>query len=149
MIALVTIPIYLAWLTCFATREAANDAWSIGQGHHIDHRVEWTSRCAAALIVSSPVLWFCFSPLLVLGWLGMLAFGFSALFRYRLNKARGLSPWYMSTSNHYDGFFIRITIWWNSLFRPSSDPDLAGRIAYGVEVALFLVGIAIVVRQML
>jgi hypothetical protein len=103
---LLTILLYLGWLVYFTNREAANDAWSISQGQAINHRREWTQRCAAAVITSALWLWFFFSPLFVLGWLTMTAFGFSAFFRYRLNRLRGKHACYVSASSSvYDAFF--------------------------------------------
>lgn len=86
-------------------------------GESLDHAPMWGFRAGvvAALAVVAWLLanheasqhWSVVLPLLGFG-----AFAFSALFRYRLNKRRGLDWRYMSPSAWYDYGFLMLTGAW-------------------------------------
>jgi hypothetical protein len=98
---------------------AHDDAEQIAQNHPVNHTEQWIVR---ALVVGIPWL-LLFGPLKVIA----AAFVFSSLFRYKLNKLRGLEWWYVSESNIYDRVFIGIA---------AGDIRLAGTTAYGVEIVI-------------
>lgn len=90
-------------LTTLALAElsARDDARQIRRGLIIDHAMQWYIR---ALVVIGVCLVFCV-PWLSIGLAGL----FSAVFRWRLNKLRGLDWRYVSPSSWYDWQFIRLT----------------------------------------
>ena len=127
---------FLVWAV--AQNEASTDYKAIMAGVHIDHRKEWTQRAVivgGAAVLCLILLSACALPgLLLVG-----AFGFSALFRYRLNTLRTLSPFYVSPSNYYDKFFLGLT---NIGVTDDNEYDInaAGRLAYIVEASLSAAG---------
>lgn len=101
----------------FAREEAKIDAWLISLHMRIDHPKAWCFRVTVmALIVSLLTLvvelWQAVPLLAISG------ASFSASFRYRLNKMRGMHTCYISPwSNVYDGLFYRLYMWSYTLFR--------------------------------
>ena len=143
--------LFYGLLTGFLLLAAASDHEALRTNGTIDHTMNWIARSIAALVMASPYLIYAKSFLFALAMLSSAAFGFSALFRYRLNKLRGKHPCYVSPSSWYDSLFLGLT-WW-----PVQREDLiedwhvyegihrtrrAGRLAYIVEVVLFTLGAA-------
>ena len=139
-------------LTTLALAElsARDDARQIRRNLIIDHVMQWYIR---ALVVLGVCLVFCV-PWLSIGLAGL----FSAVFRWRLNRLRGLDVRYVSPSNWYDWQFIRHTLawvnkrdYWNRVrefhginyFEPAGTPEYpvrihrAGTIAYIFEGLVF------------
>lgn len=81
-------------------------------GESLDHAPMWQFRALCVVILSIPAAhllgnWWTLVPLWVMG-----AFGFSAAFRYRLNRLRGLDWRYCSPSSWYDyGFLVLSGAW--------------------------------------
>ena len=138
METIITLCAFAFFVWAIAQNEAATDHKTIAAGVHIDHRKEWTQR--AVIVGGAAVL--CLILLSVCALPGLLlvgAFGFSALFRYRLNTLRTLSPFYVSPSNYYDRFFLGLT---NIGVTDDNEYDInaAGRLAYIVEATLSVAG---------
>ena len=107
MTTIITIILHVLITALFARIEAHEDYGEISNGEYIDHRRSWLYRAAIMGCVSAGAmiaLRWNFHWTVILGFILMSAFGFSAVFRSRLNRLRGLSPWYLSpSSNMYDG----------------------------------------------
>lgn len=153
------IPIHLSPLLFyvivlgFAVTEARSDFDTISAGIDVNHTERWTVRAICVAVTASP--WIVY----VIGWgfalalLGSAAFGFSALFRWRLNGLRGKHPCYVSPSSWYDSLFLSLTWWpvqregliedWHMLM-DRQRTRRAGRLAYVVEAVLFTAGAAYV-----
>lgn len=118
--------LFTAFVLWYADFEAKDDAQEIAAHREIDHSAQWLTRAAVFgsvwyllwVLVGKPSTW----PLL----LGH-AFLFSAVFRWRLNRLRGLPYWYLSTSSAYDSVFIMLAIGY---------VPRAGRIAYAFELTV-------------
>jgi hypothetical protein len=108
MVALIALTVVIAlW-------SSRDDARQIERGEEVHHATQWVAR---ALVVGALTLW------LADWWdaIGMAAL-FNITFRFDLNMRRGL-PWdYVSYSNYYDSFFIRLY------------GDGAGEMAYALEL---------------
>ena len=109
------------------------DKVRIAGGHEIMHVPRWVIRAA---LVSIAALLFG-HPWMVLGLWGL----FSAVFRFALNRWRGLDWRYVSPSNWYDRTFMEFAgYWWSSWDGfDTNDVHRAGTIAYIVEVVAFVV----------
>lgn len=156
---------FIAVVYYIAIFEADKDAFAIEAHLKIDHAAGWCRRALGIMVPAGIVClalpsWWTLLPLLVLG-----AFLFSAVFRARLNKLRGLdwryvAPW----SNYYDRVFYAVacfmehrTWWWSG----PRWPDLArfyhqenykltvdkvheaGRLAYITEITLSLLSLVV------
>lgn len=106
--------VYFAIIAAFALFFAHYCAWDdniqTSKNEAIHHIKQWLIRAGvavAAITIISGV-----GEVLTLRMFGLMsvavAFLFSAWFRYRLNKLRGLDWWYISISNYYDRFFISV-----------------------------------------
>lgn len=112
--AVLTFGIVLAFFAyCFAQIEAEHDAQAIANHEPINHRQGWMQR--AGIVVSVVAAFYCFTALLWGGllWpcvllLVMAAAVFSCEFRRSLNELRGLDRYFVSGSNAYDRFFMRM-----------------------------------------
>lgn len=149
---------FIAVVYYIAIFEADKDAFAIEAHLKIDHAAGWCRRALGIMVPAGIVClalpsWWCILPLLVLG-----AFLFSAVFRYRLNKLRGLHPCYVAPwSNVYDRVFYAISILaWSDrdilemdrdwYFKPGfrlvkGDVHRAGRLAYITESTLVALSI--------
>jgi len=127
-----------------ALSEGEHDARTIMRGAYIDHVRGWLVRASFMVLCGAAVIsiFGAFTLQVVLGMSLISAFGFSALFRYRLNKVRSLSPYYVSPSNYYDRFFISITNI-GAVKDEEYDINSAGRVAYITEGVLFTVGVVL------
>lgn len=157
--------LFYGLLTGFLLLEAASDREAIRTNGTIDHTMNWIARAIAALVMASPYLIYAKSFWFALAMLCSAAFGFSALFRWRLNKLRGKHPCYVSPSSWYDfGYMVILgehrphrrwtwsnwkacvlnSHWINYELSPSYTKSIhrAGRLAYIVEVVLFTLGAA-------
>jgi hypothetical protein len=113
--------ILTVFTVAFALWCAADDAEEIAHGKYIRHKLQWVLR---AIAVGVPCLLFGV-PFFAIG----LAFLFSAVFRFRLNRLRGLDWRYVSASNIYDSVFI-----WAARGRVHR----AGTIAYITELVVVI-----------
>jgi hypothetical protein len=143
--------ILTVFTVAFALWCAADDAEEIAHGKYIRHKLQWVLR---AIAVGVPCLLFGV-PFFAIG----LAFLFSAVFRFRLNRLRGLSVWYIGPwSSLYDRlfaalFYMRWPNWLDVLLMRDDYIEFgnvgfihrAGRIAYAVEVVIFAAVTALVV----
>ena len=145
---IILLLIYIALVALFASEEARADAIDIRNGKPIRHADAWKERaCVAAfgaLIVSAMHLFWVWG-LGVFLWhfagLCVVAVGaFTPVFRWRLNRLRGMDARYVSGSNVYDTVFIilageKVThrLW----------AHRAGLIAYLVELLALLIGCGI------
>ena len=93
----------------FAQIESADDYAQIQRKETIDHAQQWLMRGTMTVLY----LLFCGE----LWWAFGLAGLFSAVFRFQLNKKRGLDWRYVSPSNLYDYVWLFIT-WFRHLSRP-------------------------------
>lgn len=173
--SLIAFLVHLTVVYVFAQAEAWSDHMLIKNGYSIDHVRAWFIR-AGVIALSMVILVPLFGPFegndlmgfnlwTVLGFCLMSAFGFSAVFRYQLNKERELSPWYVSPSSHYDWFFIRLThagidgqrkdaIEWHSerytrLGVYKDDINSAGQLAYTIEAVLFSGALVMAISQII
>lgn len=112
-----------------ALSEGKDDAQRIANGERIDHAAEWTERAGMVGIT-------CVSLYLISPWAGILdlllsmlgcAMLFAFVHRLTLNKLRGLDWRYISPSNLYDSFFLRLS---------KEDVNKGGMLAYAVEAML-------------
>ena len=140
MIATIASLAYAAIVLAFAEQCSKWDAEEIAyrianNGESLDHAPMWKFRAGfvAALALGvwlfasheAPQHWSLLLPLLGFG-----AFAFSAWFRYRLNKRRGLDWRYVSYGNDYDWFYI-------ATFSDYGDGHYrAGTIAYITEITI-------------
>ena len=127
--------------TLLALYSSSDDFKEIVAGEKIRHGLQWLFRAAVVTLV-------CYLTKCLLFAIP-LAFLFSALFRYKLNKKRGLDWRYVSPSNHYDWFFIRMTMgrytrsealedWF--ILGLCQDANRAGLLAYIFEAIVFTAG---------
>jgi hypothetical protein len=154
------LPLFIAVVILFARECASWDHEEIVYrirtgGESLDHGPMWWFRAFMVGLLSVPAAhfmgnWLALMPLLLIG-----AFGFSAVFRYRLNKLRGLdwryvAPW----SNYYDRVWYAIACrYWftkgmlrshrillkdyhKSTISDGSDIHRAGTIAYITELTI-------------
>ena len=114
---IILLLIYIALVALFASEEARADAIDIRNGKPIRHADAWKERaCVAAfgaLIVSAMHLFWVWG-LGVFLWhfagLCVVAVGaFTPVFRWHLNRLRGMDARYISPSNDYDALFIRLS----------------------------------------
>ena len=138
---------YAACVLAFAEQCSKWDAEEISyrianNGESLDHAPMWKFRAGfvAALALGVVILANYERgdvPLsLLLPLLGFGAFAFSAWFRYRLNKRRGLDWRYVSASNHYDRAFLFVS---HVLPVACEDDEWAhrgGTIAYITEITI-------------
>jgi len=102
------IILYSVAMLIFAHNEAEHDYELIKNHKYVDHIKGWMRRFSISSIILLPlgilffIKWWQFITLSIMG-----AVIFSSYFKYKLNTLRGLSPHYVSTSNHYDSFFIK------------------------------------------
>ena len=123
--------LFLAAILWVASLEAHADVSAIAKNIRIDHAEQLLERCIAITVAACLiVLAWCvtFGPSF-LGWRytlwPVLAWGaFTPSFRYMLNKWRNLPTLYISPSNAYDRFWLRI------------GKDAAP--AYATEIAVFI-----------
>jgi hypothetical protein len=144
--------ILTVFTVAFALWCAADDAEEIAQGKYIRHKLQWVLR---AIVVGVPCL-LLGVPFFAIG----LAFLFSAVFRFRLNRLRGLDWRYVSPSNWYDYLFLMASCawwwkprkwsswknWWSFMQQGhlgyyldgeyAKQVHYAGAIAYGVEIVI-------------
>ena len=159
----------------FARAEAWSDHMLIKNGYSIDHVRAWFIR-AGVIALSMVILVPFFGPFegndlmgfnlwTVLGFCLMSAFGFSAVFRHKLNKERNLSPLYVAPwSNWCDmamwmatNFLARHPWNWEDLRERYFDGEKrwvksihrAGRLAYIIEAVLFAIGLAMALSQII
>jgi hypothetical protein len=90
-------------LQCAAWDYEAIQYRILHNGQNLDHAPMWRFR-AFAVTAAACIVWWFGVPVVPL--LGLGAFGFSALFRWRLNTLRGLDWRYVRDSNEYDWLFI-------------------------------------------
>lgn len=146
----------LAVLWLHAWEEAEDDAETIANHGTINH-----GRALAGRVAVGALCWACaalaglatgtsLSPILLLipaGWAW-----WTMLFRWTLNRARGLDWWYISPSNWYDWQFLRqftfgkmqqgewIDSW--PVWGRTESARRAGTLAYAFEAAVFIASIA-------
>jgi hypothetical protein len=139
----------------FAVWCACDDDRQIAMNKPVRHVRQWLLR-ASVVTLLCVVIGF---PWLAIGLAGL----FSAVFRYSLNRLRGLSPWYIAPwSNLYDRAAMSVTVaaryfaryhkwWWpndrevamwmdgyvSGFDWAKKDIHRAGRIAYAVELLTF------------
>lgn len=122
-----TVAYIVAYL--FARAEGKDDAQRISNGEKIDHAAEWTERAGMVGIT-------CLSLYLISPWasildliLSMVGCGalFASVHRFTLNKSRGLEVTYISPSNLYDSFFLKLA---------DQDVQRGGVIAYTLEAII-------------
>jgi hypothetical protein len=82
----------------FAVWCAFDDDLQIAMNKPVRHVRQWLLRASAVTLMCVVIG----LPWLAIGLAGL----FSAVFRYALNRLRGLSPWYVSPSNWYDWFWL-------------------------------------------
>jgi hypothetical protein len=143
------------WL--FSQYCAWDDTREINQGVTIKHRHQWVIRavlafCVAGIIANAAMVsWSVFGVSLI-----GIAFQFSAMFRYYLNKRRKYDWWYISWSNWYDSVFITVAGWFIDNDSPD-DPietldytnrvaELGGTIAYITEVLITIAAFAVAIK---
>ncbi len=134
----------------FAVWCACDDDLQIAMNKPVKHVQQWLLRASVVTLLCVVVG----MPWLAIGLAGL----FSAVFRYALNRLRGLSPWYVSPSNWYDWQFIKRTRWFtlDLVKQPRTQAMMyhqvayndapyyvtsihrAGRIAYAVELLAFV-----------
>lgn len=173
--SLIAFLVHLTVVYVFAQAEAWSDHMLIKNGYSIDHVRAWFIR-AGVIALSMVILVPFFGPFegndlmgfnlwTVLGFCLMSAFGFSAVFRYQLNKIRGLDALYVAPwSNWYDmamwmatNFFVLHPWNWEDLRERYFDGEKqwvksihrAGRLAYIVEATLFTLGLAMALSQII
>ncbi len=147
--------IYFAHIAAFALFFAHYCAWDdftqIGKDEPVHHVKQWLIRAGisvAAIVVISGVGEVLTLKMFILMSVAV-AFLFSAWFRYRLNKLRGLDWHYISGSNWYDMFFLWVGedfIKQPDIFKAQdawakwdrSTEKLGGKIAYATEIILTL-----------
>ena len=163
---IILLLIYIALVALFASEEARADAIDIRNGKPIRHADAWKERaCVAAfgaLIVSAMHLFWVWG-LGVFLWhfagLCVVAYGaFTVVFRWKLNRLRGMDWRYISPSSAYDRVFIRACSgewlglkeeiqyhehWYNVGTSYSRTIHRAGTWAYAVEGLALLIGCAI------
>jgi hypothetical protein len=82
----------------FAVWCACDDDLQIAMNKPVRHVRQWLLRASVVTLLCVVIG----LPWLAIGLAGL----FSAVFRYALNRLRGLSPWYVSPSNWYDWFWL-------------------------------------------
>jgi hypothetical protein len=82
----------------FAVWCACDDDLQIAMNKPVRHVRQWLLRASVVTLLCVVIG----LPWLAIGLAGL----FSAVFRYALNRLRGLSPWYVSPSNWYDYLLI-------------------------------------------
>jgi hypothetical protein len=123
--------IQLLWVLWLARAEARSDFGKIKNGLPIDHVNGWLWRAGGSLALALALAIHAGSWWMLAG-LALVSYGaFTPLFRYTLNKLRGLSWHYVSLSNHYDTVFIELA------------GTRAGQLAYAVELIALVLGIYI------
>jgi hypothetical protein len=142
-------------VAAYAITEALRHFLRIGSNKRINHIGAWTVRALVTGIVwatASFKIGYSAIPCAIGS-----AFLFSAVFRYSLNRMRGLDWRYVSPSSWYDWQFIRHTLGWGNkinyrkrvrefhginYFEPVGTPEYpvrihrAGTIAYITEAAI-------------
>ena len=149
--------VYFTIIAAFALFFSHYCAWDdniqTSKNETIHHIKQWLIRACVA--VSAIVIISGVGEVLTLTMFGLMsvavAFLFSAYFRYRLNKLRGLEWWYISLSNAYDRAFLWVAEVVS--FHPEPLPDIftepeswdiwyakivrtGGKIAYTTELTL-------------
>jgi len=93
------------WL---AENQAKHDFELISNHKYVNHIKGWLIRAFGSLAYLAILKYWT-----GMGWWEFMALAsmgaavFSAFFKHKLNTLRGLDPHYISTSNHYDSFFIK------------------------------------------
>jgi hypothetical protein len=113
----------------FAVWCACDDDLQIAMNKPVKHVRQWLLRASVVTLLCVVIG----LPWLAIGLAGL----FSAVFRYALNRLRGLSPWYMSASNYYDAFFLFL-VNVGTVEAEEWNINGAGRIAYAVELVVFV-----------
>ena len=137
---------YAACALAFAEQCSKWDAEEIAYriehgGESLDHAPMWRFRAGfvAALALGVVILANYEAPRhwsLLLPLLGFGAFAFSAWFRDRLNKRRGLDWRYVSASNHYDRAFLFVSHVLPGAYEDDEWVHRAGTIAYITEMTI-------------
>lgn len=149
------IAVFLLFVALYVLAEARHDYNKIQAGKKIDHLERWVVRAGVVTLVAAvfvlPMRW---KALLLLP---IGAFGFSAAFRWCLNRMRGkhwayIAPW----SSLYDRFFFGLSNWdwawsWSLLkykyhewsVRHVDIIHRAGRLAYLTEITIVVAAIAV------
>jgi hypothetical protein len=92
-----------------ANNEAKYDYNLIKNNQPVNHNNGFIRRMLSSIItVASLMFLFDISPWKIITLNIMNAAIFSSVFKYKLNKLRGLNPQYISSSNHYDSIFIKM-----------------------------------------
>ena len=140
IIAIVLTIIYALW-------EAKGDYDDIEGGVFINHVQRWLTRATIAGVFG----FFLWGPFQLLA----IAMLFSAVFRYELNRRRGMNPFYVAPwSNFYDRVFYSIVLsrWLSkgeaflverNYYSGEYTEDIydAGKVAYVVEAVLVVMTI--------
>ncbi|HRA18644.1 MAG TPA: hypothetical protein PLZ24_16010 [Flavobacteriales bacterium] len=147
------------WL--FSQYCAWDDTREINQGITIKHRHQWVIRavlafCVAGIIANAAMVsWSVFGVSLI-----GIAFQFSAMFRYYLNKRRKLDWWYISNKNKYS-WYDRVFIWIGQVLIFEPEPDLismahfnwakkstmvGGKVAYITEVLITIAAFVVAIK---
>ena len=150
------IAVFLVFVLLYALAEARHDYNKIQAGKEIDHLERWVLRAGVVtLVVAVFVLPMRWKALLLLP---IGAFGFSAAFRWTLNRMRGkhwayIAPW----SSLYDRFFFGLSFgsWpterdvelYKEMYEVSNAVGSwihsAGRLAYLTEITIAVAAIAV------
>jgi hypothetical protein len=92
-----------------ANNEAKHDYNLIKNNQPVNHNNGFIRRMLSSIItVASLMFLFDISPWKIITLNIMNAAIFSSVFKYKLNKLRGLNPQYISSSNRYDSIFIKM-----------------------------------------
>jgi len=142
MIAALILAILLAYV------EARNDAQDIIDHKPIDHLVGWVTRAAFMVFAVGGLYGM---GAITSGWQVVAALigsacAFSACFRWRLNKWRGVRAVYISPSSWYDWQFLRLFLPFDRteaveawhIYMDSRDARKAGMVAYMTEGTMVL-----------
>jgi hypothetical protein len=131
------------------------DARRISANKPIEHGISWTGR----LIAGTGIGWAFVQFLLVPSWhiiplIGICYGAYSPVFRFTLNRSRvpKFHALYISGSNHYDAFFLRLcgVNHFYYQFSYTHEPSFrakvhrAGRLCYIVELTALLISGAII-----
>jgi len=167
---MITTLIAIAVFVAYAWHQAEQDK---GGKPNAQHAPDWRDRAAFSLFVAGvlTLMHQCYlvayhDAAIEFGAMGrrllglcLVAYGsFSVVFRWRLNKLRNMSPWYVSPSNAYDTAFIHMVSEINKDALPAvhrlryadnmygyvTDVHRAGRIAYCCELAAAIAGALII-----
>lgn len=111
---IILLLIYIALVALFASEEARADAIDIRNGKPIRHADAWKERACvaafgAAIISAMHLFWVWGLGVFLWHFAGLcvVAVGaFTPVFRWHLNRLRGMDARYVSPSSLYDWFFI-------------------------------------------